>query len=481
MNRTRREFVIGTVAAAAGMTAGSGVTGAGTTSAPASGTASGSRAAAAAGATAGGGSEALLRPNPEHPKPAVFDRLSQEWHRGRVAKIQERLKEEGLAGILLADRWNVIYFSGLWFTSTERPFMLFIPAEGATPTFFHPGLDRDLVGSWWIKDAESYFDFLHGEGAFPNREVVQMGPTVDLQRWIFKGLRKRGQGGRPLGTDFPITAEVEAAAAEILPGTTLRKAGALGERLRMVKTPEEIALTQRAMNYFSRIHAFARDYILANGSNATDFEVQVEATRYGADLIMKDIKRDGRPHTAVGVQVDLGVRTGIGTAYPHPNQFHHNRIKKGDALQVAGVVTIAGCGGELYRGYQIEPWDAVREKVWQVHTDSSRIQAEESAAGVTCSYVAKRVHDHQVAQGMAKYIYHRPAHGQGWEGHQPPYIALGDHTMLEEGMTFSNEPGLYAPELGFGYNHSDVVLVGAKRGLQLSSVPYTKEWCTLKI
>jgi len=48
-------------------------------------------------------------------------------------------------------------------------------------------------------------------------------------------------------------------------------------------------------------------------------------------------------------------------------------------------------------------------------------------------------------------------------------------------MMFSNEPGLYAPDLGFGYNHSDVVLVGAKKGLQLAQVPYTKEWCTLKI
>src|SRR5262249_25301920 len=183
-------------------------------------------------------------------------------------------------------------------------------------------------------------------------------------------------------------------------------------------------------------------------TDATDFEVQSAATRYGTDLIMKDIKRDGKPHRAVGIGIEIEVRSGVGTAYPHPNQFHHNRIRKGDALQVAGVVTIGGCRGELYRAYQVAPWDPVRQKIWQVHTDCCRIQAEESAAGVTCSYVAKKVHDYQVAQGMQKYIYHRPAHGSGWEGHQPPYIALGDHTMLEENMMFSNEPGLYAPELG---------------------------------
>jgi Xaa-Pro aminopeptidase len=35
------------------------------------------------------------------------------------------------------------------------------------------------------------------------------------------------------------------------------------------------------------------------------------------------------------------------------------------------------------------------------------------------------------------------------EGHQPPWLALGDPTVLEEGMMFSVEPGLYDPEKGF--------------------------------
>ncbi|HYV85261.1 MAG TPA: M24 family metallopeptidase [Patescibacteria group bacterium] len=478
MARTRREFLIGSAVAAG--TAATGMTGLGVGGARAAAGRSGIDAAAA---TAAGdrGSAALLRGSPDHPKPATSDRLDEPWHRARVRLLQQKLADEGLGGALLGDRWNLIYFTGLWFTSTERPFMVYVPAAGDMPTLFHPGLDRDLVATWWITDHESYFDFKHGEGAFPNLGKVQMGATVDLQRWILKGLRQRGAAGKPLGVDGPITADLTTATDEILPGTALRKAGEICERMRMRKTPEEIALTQRAMDSFSRVHAFARDYVLARGTDATDHEVQCETQRYAADLVMNDVRRDGKPHTAVGVQFDIEVRTGIGTAYPHPNQFHHNRIRKGDALQIAGVLTIGGCGGELYRAYQIEPWDAAREKVWQVHTDCCRIQAEESAAGVTCSYVAKKVHDHQVANGLEKYIYHRPAHGQGWEGHQPPYIALGDHTMLEEGMMFSNEPGLYAPDLGCGYNHSDVVLVGPKRGQQMSSVPFTKEWCTLKL
>jgi Xaa-Pro aminopeptidase len=199
------------------------------------------------------------------------------------------------------------------------------------------------------------------------------------------------------------------------------------------------------------------------------------------DEVMRTVKRDGRPHTAVGCGVDVDVRTGVGTAYPHPNQFHHNPVRKGDALQVVVIASIGGYNGEQYRAYQIAPWDDRREKVWDVHTESCFIQARESRAGTKCQDVARAVHEYQVKNGMASYIYHRPAHGQGIEGHQPPYIALGDETVLVGGMMFSNEPGLYDPEGGFGYNHSDNVLVTSTKGVRMGAAPLTKEWCFLRL
>jgi Xaa-Pro aminopeptidase len=270
-------------------------------------------------------------------------------------------------------------------------------------------------------------------------------------------------------------------AKKILPEAKFVDISQICLNMRIVKTKQEIALTQRAMNYFSKIHAFARDYILEKGTDATDFEVRHAAIEYGTDLILKDIKRDGRPHTAVGVSVQIGCRTGIATGYPHPNQFFHKKIEKGDALQISGGVRVGGYGGELYRYYQILPWGKHREKLWQVVTDCVHIQEEDSKAGKTCSDVAYKIHQHQVKQGVEKYIYHRPAHGEGMEGHQAPWLALGDYTVLKEGMTFSVEPGLYDPERGFGYNPSDSLLVTKQKGVLQGSVPYTKEWMILKL
>ena len=39
---------------------------------------------------------------------------------------------------------------------------------------------------------------------------------------------------------------------------------------------------------------------------------------------------------------------------------------------------------------------------------------------------------------------HRVGHGIGLDGHEYPYLVRGSKTVLEPGMTFSNEPGIYA-------------------------------------
>jgi len=436
-----------------------------------------SESARAASASAG-----LLRRDPGHPKPASFDRLPLEWHKAALKRLQQRLGERGLDGVLLTDRWNIIYYTGLFHTTTERPFACFIPTRDVAVHWFYPNLDAELVKSWWITDADYYYDYPHAAGGYPDQGQLAIGPAVDLVEWRLKGLEKRGYGDKRIGLDQEPSASVLKHMNGILPKARFENLGDVCLRMRRVKTPEELALTQRAYDYFSQIHAFARDYVLEHGTDLTDFKVGIAAREYGTDLIMKDIERDGHPHNAVGIEVAIDCRSGVGTAYPHPNQFHHNRIQKGDSFQVAGWVTVGGYGGELYTPYQLAPWNAEREKMWEVMAEGSRIQIRMSKAGVRCQDIAKAVHEFQLASGMQKYLYQRVAHGEGMEGHQEPFIALGDETVLEEGMTFSMEPGLFNKEGGYGYNPSDHVLVTREKGVAMGSVPQlTKEWSFLRL
>src|SRR5947208_10668164 len=188
-----------------------------------------------------------------------------------------------------------------------------------------------------------YFDWFHAEGAFPNEGKVQMGAKVHLFEWMLNALKKRGYAEQKLAADVEFTSSAQRKALNVL-GKEMSSAEETCMKMRMKKTPEELALTRRAYNYFNQMHAFARDMLLQHGTDLTDFDIGSAATKYGADLVMADIKRDGAPHTAVGIEIEVACRVGRSTAYPHPNQFLHNKITRGQTLQSEGGVPIAGLG-----------------------------------------------------------------------------------------------------------------------------------------
>ncbi len=431
----------------------------------------------------------------ELPEAAQVHRLPLSWYKAKAGALKAEARRRGVdGGILLTQRWNIIYATGLFHSTTERPFACFLPMDDDDGlVWLHPYLDQELVADWWKTDAHSYFDYHHAAGTAPYDGSVRQGETVNIHRWWGETLARLGYDGTTIGIDEGGAAEIG-----ILPGQddadrldmfgdvetpepnrpTGGKfglmAGAMPDarfvdvydvliRHRVVKDDLENRLTQRAMDYFSEIHAFVRNYLLERGLGTVDWEVENAARLWGMHRIMQDIAQEGEPHNAVGIQVGVGCRTGRKTAYPHPNQASWARIERGHALQFAGVVRIGGYGGEQYRSFLFAPWTEWQEKVWDVHTATYYIQAEQSKAGNRCSDVAKAVHDYQVANGVEHLVYHRPGHGEGMEGHQPPYQALGDHTVMRAGMHFSNEPGLYDAENGFGYNHSNNILVAGGR------------------
>ncbi len=452
----------------------------------AAGTALGGRFAASAAMAAeaqnglGAESAKLFLPPDDFPA-TTADRLDLAWSQERMRTLQSKLAERGLKGVLLTDRWNVIYFTGLWHTTTERMIYAFIPTEGEAPVWFYPALDRDLIENWWFEDGETYFDWHHAEGGFPHLGKVKKGPRVDLWEWALEGLKKRGFAKTKIAADRELTPSAQKTVVKVLQ-SPMEDAGDICMNMRMRKTDAELHLTRRAYQYFDKIHAFARDFILTHGTDLTDYDIASAAEKYGTDLVLADIKRDGAPHTAVGVSVGVSCRVGQATGYPHPNQFHHNKVERGKALQVAGVVRIGGCGGELYRPYMIAPRTRHMDKVWTVTRDACLMQKDLSRAGTPCQDVAYEIHKFQVGKGVQKYIYHRPAHGEGMEGHQPPYLALGDETILDPGMCFSVEPGLFDPETGTGANFSDMFTVMPEGpALQMSRLPWSEEWAWISI
>ena len=68
--------------------------------------------------------------------------------------------------------------------------------------------------------------------------------------------------------------------------------------------------------------------------------------------------------------------------------------------------------------------------------------------GMVAEDVDKMSLDQIRKAGFEQFLKHRTGHGIGLEGHEAPWIAEGDKTVLKVGMTFSCEPGVYDPGMG---------------------------------
>jgi Xaa-Pro dipeptidase len=404
-------------------------------------------------------------------------RMTEPWYRQTIGRLQQKLGERGLRGMILSETHNVNYLIGHFGGGWERPEWLFVPTQGEV-TMFGPGIDRETYGLWWVKDFQWYFDYPHA-GPF-NQIVLDKGPTVDLTEWMLQGVAKRGFGEGKIGVEREMTPRTHKHWSAILPKVEFVEAGDIPLKMRIVKTPEEIALTQVAIDYHDQALQFAHDLIVKRGPGIGDWQVSHQTEEYLEDTVFKEIKVDGRPNNGVGIRLGLSCRSGNATAYPHPNMHYHRVIGKGDAVQIAGGQHIGGYGGEGYRAMHLEPIPDLARKMWDCTTEMSIVQREESKPGRECRDVADACYKLASKAGLTQYLYHRPAHGIGMEGHQPPYISVGDTTVLQEGMMFSNETALYNHAGGYGYNHSNTLLITKAGAVQMNKVPMTKEFCLIK-
>lgn len=425
-------------------------------------------------------SATLLLPREKY-EPSPRFRLPLAWSQQRAEELLDRVDPTRRTGVLLLDPWNIVAFTGLWALTTERLIAVYLPPDGSAPTWFYPWLDEPLVTTWWYGDGDAYFDVPDAVGAFPPRGEYSR-ETIGMFDWLFGRLRERGIiGTMPIAVDVDLSAEASAACRRN-GGVVSQVISHLALSMRMTKTDEELALWARAYDYFDGVHVRARDRLLERDAALTDSRLRLELAGDVLDRIMTDYGPDRSPHGPVGITVDLAwIRAGAITGYAHPNQVRHAVIERERTVQISGIVQVGGCGGELYRPFVLQRPDPHERELWTVARDSCLLLKDALRAGRTGGEVAEEIHRFQLAHGVERFAATRPSHGQGMEGHQPPYISLGERTVLEPGMCFSVEPGLYDPGHGFGANFSDTFVVqDSGAAVQLSRVPWTEEWCWLQ-
>ena len=151
------------------------------------------------------------------------------------------------------------------------------------------------------------------------------------------------------------------------------------------------------------------------------------------------------------------VAAGPNGAFPH----HHSSqraLQVGDAVVIDIGASLDGYKSDITRMVFIGEPPAEFLRAYQAVLRANQRARDAVRPGISAGEVDSAARASLEADGYGPHFIHRTGHGLGLEGHEPPYIMAGNPMVLEEGMVFSIEPGVYFPGQ-FGVRIEDIVVV----------------------
>jgi len=136
---------------------------------------------------------------------------------------------------------------------------------------------------------------------------------------------------------------------------------------------------------------------------------------------------------------------GSAAALPHGTR-QEQELREGMGVLIDGGTRVEGYESDVTRtGAMGKPSQKLRD-AFEIVRRAQDAALAAAVAGRECGSVddaaRKVISDAGFGPGY-KYFTHRLGHGIGMDGHEAPYLVRGNRTILEPGMTFSNEPGIY--------------------------------------
>ena len=163
------------------------------------------------------------------------------------------------------------------------------------------------------------------------------------------------------------------------------------------------------------------------------------------------------------------VSAGPNSANPHASPTDR-KLQAGDLLVVDWGGTYDGYISDLTRTFAVGEVDEECKKIHKIVQESNAAGRAAARPGIPCADVDKAARDVIEKSGYGKYFTHRTGHGIGMEGHEAPYMRGDNMQILETGMAFTVEPGIYLTERN-GVRIEDNMVITENGAESLSDMP----------
>ncbi len=328
----------------------------------------------------------------------------------RLKKLHDKLVEKDIDGILITQPANRRYLSG--FDGTAG--YLIITAKQAI-----------------LATDSRYTEQAKIEA--PDFKVKKI--SGSLERWLPKllydiGIRRLGfEGG---DVTFNFQKQILDALKKKKYTVRLIPTEGFVERIRAVKEPEEIEFIRKA-------------------AEITDFALESVEPKIRAGMMEKqvawELEKALRERGSQSLPFDIIVGSGPNAALPHAKPTDRV-IKEGEPIVIDMGARYKGYASDMTRTICVGKPDAEFKKVYNTVLEAQKTATKEIKKGMTGNQADKVAREVIKKAGYEKAFGHALGHGVGLAEHELPRLGPSSKDILENGMVFTIEPGIYLPRWG---------------------------------
>jgi Xaa-Pro dipeptidase len=369
--------------------------------------------------------------------------ISNEEFSERADRLLEKVREGDLSGVVLFNSHYILYYTGFAFIPTERPIAYVMNSSGEKALFV-PRLEVEHAQSnSLIERVDHYLEYPYHPHPmnFMKDMLLDMGITGQIgvdhdgYPWIL------GYRGPTL--------------SELMESEITKLTGFIEDQM-MVKSEAELALIRESVKWGHLAHMLLQRYTKVG---ATETAVSQRASQEANQIMLDTIGPIYRAQSPFSDGASAGYRGQIGRNAAIPHALANNlTFMEGDVLVTGAGAPVWGYNSELERTMIVGRANDDQKRMFDHMVALQDLAIAEIKPGVKCADIDKAVRAYYEANHLMEYWKHHVGHAIGLRYHEAPFLDLGDETVIQPGMVFTVEPGLYSPNLG-GFRHSDTVAV----------------------
>jgi Xaa-Pro dipeptidase len=225
--------------------------------------------------------------------------------------------------------------------------------------------------------------------------------------------------------------------------------------LRIQKDAQELSLMRKAADIAQR----------ALQATLPQVKIGITEAELASELTLKLLRHGSDPIFTFPPIISFGPNTANPHAFPS-----ERKLAAGDLLLFDWGATYQGYASDITRTFAIGKVETELAQIAQIVKQANAAARTLAAPGVAAGDIDLAARQVIEQAGYGKFFTHRTGHGLGMEIHEPPYIRSGSSFLLQPGMTFTIEPGIYLPGRG-GVRVEDDCVITADGMETLTSLP----------